>query len=138
MGGWQRRRPSAVLADESGVGVQVRVARTLPCSASHGGPDGQTGDRRGRGTGATKIKRGGGLPSCRRRRRAAAAVAVVVVVVVNGSENTRSSTKRLREGATGAAMRLCLGESGAERQKKSAGGAGERRGRVGVCVEWWW
>jgi len=39
---------------------------------------------------------------------AKAAAAVVVVVVVNGSENTRSSTKRLREGATGPAMRLCL------------------------------
>jgi hypothetical protein len=28
--------------------------------------------------------------------------------VVNGSENTRSSTKRLGEGATRPAMRLCL------------------------------
>lgn len=55
--------------------------------------------------------------------------------MVNGSENTRSSTKRLREGATGPAMRLCLRESGAERQKKSTGGAGTgRRGGRGWCL----
>ena len=59
----------------------------------------------------------------------------MAVVMVNGSENTRSSTKRLREGATRPAMRLCLGESGAERQKKSTGGAGTgRRGGRGWCL----